>query len=139
MSYGQLYQIAFPETFLFKMPGNQNIRLSPDKSQMFFAGFISGPCYFTTYWRPLESKTRTTMSRRFDLKCFCVSLKCRLPGKFHFTIFHQKKSIASKECTRSPDSKMIKRLKLDMLFSSTRHSRENSQQNDDDYHFFPPK
>ena len=26
MSYGKLYYIAFPETFLFKMRGNQKIR-----------------------------------------------------------------------------------------------------------------
>ena len=36
--------------------------------------------------RPLDSKTST----RFDLKFFRVFSKYRLPGKLHFTIFHQK-------------------------------------------------
>ena len=40
--------------------------------------------------RPLDSKTSTTMSRRFDLKLLRVFSKNRLPGKLHFTIFHQK-------------------------------------------------
>ena len=96
---------------------------------MFSAGFISGSCDFTTYWSPLDSRTRTTTSRRFDLKCFRVSLKCRLPGKLHFTIFHFKKIALLylvKERTRSPDCKMIKLLKFDILFSPPRHSRENS-------------
>ena len=38
--------------------------------------------------RPLDSKTSTTTSTRFDLKFFRVSSKYRLPGKLYFTIFH---------------------------------------------------
>ena len=43
---------------------------------------------FTFYWRPLDSRTRTTTSTRFDLKFFRVFSKYRLPGKLYFTIFH---------------------------------------------------
>ena len=36
--------------------------------------------------RPLDLKTRTTSSTRFDFKFFRVFSKYRLPGKLHFTI-----------------------------------------------------
>ena len=40
--------------------------------------------------RPLDSRTRTTTSMRFDFKFFRVFSKYRLLGKLHFTIFHKK-------------------------------------------------
>ena len=58
---------------------------------MFFAGFISGSCYFTTYWRPLDWRTRTTVSRRFDLKCFRVSLRANV-GKYRESQISSEKS-----------------------------------------------
>ena len=68
------------------------------------------------------------MSTRFDLKFFRVSSKYRLPGKLHFTFFSLKKlALLSfvKEVTCSPDRKIIKLLPFDILFSPSRHLREN--------------
>ena len=45
---------------------------------------------FYSNQRPLDSRTRTTTSMRFDLKFFRVFSKYRLLGKLHFTIFHKK-------------------------------------------------
>ena len=46
-----------------------------------------------SYKRPLDSRTRTSTSKRFDSEVFSHLLKYRLPGEFHFTIFTRKISI----------------------------------------------
>ena len=73
--------------------------------------------------------TRTTTSTRFDLQIFRVFSKYRLPESFTLP-FSLEKFIALlslvKEVTRSPNRKMIKLLTFDILFSTPRHSRENS-------------
>ena len=40
--------------------------------------------------RPLDARKRTTMSARFDLKCFRMLSINRHPGILHCTFFHQK-------------------------------------------------
>ena len=87
-------------------------------------------------WRPLDSRTRTTTSARFELKFFRVFSKYRPPRKalfYHFSL--EKLALLSlvDEVRGSPDRKMIKLLTFDILFSPPRHSRENS------YHVSPPK
>ena len=39
------------------------------------------------YYRPLDSRTRTTASTRFDLKFFRVFSNDKHPGKLHCTSF----------------------------------------------------
>ena len=57
-----------------------------------FPRLVQGPMFWATSlcFLPLDSRTRTSTSTRFDLKFFRVFSKYRLPGKLHFTIFHQK-------------------------------------------------
>ena len=40
--------------------------------------------------RPLDARKRTTMSARFDLKCFRMLSINRHPGILHCTFFYQK-------------------------------------------------
>ena len=54
------------------------------------------------------------------------SNKKRHPGNLYFTFFYQKglvRLFILKEVKPSPDSKMIKLLKIDNLFPPLRHSR----------------
>ena len=52
--------------------------------------FVHISTYNPFHQRPLDSRTRTTASTRFDFKFLRVFSKYRLPGKLHFTIFHLK-------------------------------------------------
>ena len=81
-----------------------------------------------TQKRPLDSRTRTTRSATFAL----LKKKNR----------HQKSQpcYLLKEFMTSPtENNKTQLLTFDNLFSSQRHSRQNSQQNDDGYHVFLPK
>ena len=72
-----------------------------------------------------HSNVRTTTSKGFeDLKFFHVFSKDKLPESFTFQFIALLSLV--KEVTRSPDRKMIKLLTFDILFSTPRHSRENS-------------
>ena len=75
-------------------------------------------------FRPLDSRTRTTTSTRFDLKFFRVFSKYRLPV-IDLPFFTRKVSIVifRKEVTPSPERKMIKHLTFAILLSPARHSR----------------
>ena len=46
---------------------------------------------FQKYWRPLDSRARTTTSTRFHLKFFHVFSNIRHRGNFTLHLFHQKK------------------------------------------------
>ena len=65
-----------------------------------------------------------------ELKVLAHVLKKKdTPGKLHLTFFQPKKLVwlfILKEVKPSPDSKMIKLLTFDNLFSPLRHSRLNS-------------
>ena len=76
--------------------------------------------------RPLDSRTRTTTSTRFDFKFFSRLLKMQTPRKASFCHFSLEKLALLplvKEVTPSPDRKMIKLLTFDNLFPLLRHSR----------------
>ena len=63
--------------------------------------------------QPLDSRTRTTTSTRFDLKFFRVLSKNRHPGILHCTFFSPEKlALLSflKEVKTSPDCKILKLL-----------------------------
>ena len=76
--------------------------------------------------RLLDSRTRTTMSTRFDLKFFSrIVKKMDTPEIFIILFSPEKLALLSllKEVEPSPDCKMLKLLTFDNLFPPLRHSR----------------
>ena len=80
--------IAVGKHLLFLVSGNQYQFLRILKQERKNAT----SCAWVWYQRPLDSRTRTTTSTRFDLKFFRVCSKYTLPGKLHFTFFTRKVS-----------------------------------------------
>ena len=84
----ELFSPPFPfsQGIVFCFPENKKINFLPLKKGGLFE---RGWAWFTVIG-PLDSKTSTTTSTRFDLKLFREFSKYRLPGELHFTIFHYK-------------------------------------------------
>ena len=74
-------------------------------------------------WRPVDSKTSTITSTRFELKLFAYSQNTDSLESLILPFFTRKVSTTVKEVTASSDRKMIKLLTFDNLFPSLRHSR----------------
>ena len=82
---------------------------------------------FFFYQRALALRTRTSTSRRFNLKVLHVLSKRDTPGSFILPFFSPKEIVRlfiPKEVKPSPDSKMMLKLcTFDDLFPPLRHSR----------------